>query len=77
MSHYCGIDLHSIRPLQVQVGYENHHRGGTPGRYSVPGRVDITAKEDLNRFLNTWLKNCLDQGHHFSGVPNEDAVHHG
>jgi uncharacterized protein YqiB (DUF1249 family) len=45
--------------------------------YPEPGKVDLAAKQDLNRFLNTWLKNCLDQGHHFSGIPHEDAVHQG
>ncbi len=33
--------------------------------YPAPGKVYPKLKKELNWFLNTWLKNCLDQGHSF------------
>lgn len=33
--------------------------------YPEPGKVDPSAKTDLNRFLDTWLRNALAQGHSF------------
>jgi uncharacterized protein YqiB (DUF1249 family) len=34
--------------------------------YPEPGKVNLTAKRELNSFLAKWLKNCLDQGHSFA-----------
>ena len=33
--------------------------------YPEPGKVAPRLKKELNSFLNTWLKNCLNQGHSF------------
>lgn len=33
--------------------------------YPEPGKVNPRAKKDLNAFLDTWLRNALDQGHRF------------
>jgi len=34
--------------------------------YPEPGKVNPKLKRQLNSFLNTWLKNAIDQGHHFT-----------
>jgi len=37
--------------------------------YPEPGKVAPRLKKELNSFLNTWLKNCLNQGHSFKAMP--------
>ena len=34
--------------------------------YPEPGKVYPKLKRELNKFLNQWLKNCIDQGHTFN-----------
>jgi len=34
--------------------------------YPEPGKVYPKLKRELNKFLNQWLKNCIDQGHTFT-----------
>ena len=34
--------------------------------YPEPGKVCPRIKRELNKFLNQWLKNCIDQGHTFN-----------
>ena len=34
--------------------------------YPEPGMVNPRAKKELNSFLNTWLRNCINQDHHFT-----------
>ena len=36
--------------------------------YPAPGKVAPTLQRELNGFLNTWLRNCLAQGHRFTGA---------
>lgn len=36
--------------------------------YPAPGKVAPKLKRELNSFLNTWLRNCLAQGHRFTGA---------
>ena len=31
--------------------------------YPLPDTVDLKAKQELNTFLNQWLRNLLQQGH--------------
>ena len=33
--------------------------------YPKPNYVNLKLKNDLNRFLNMWLSNCINQGHSF------------
>ena len=33
--------------------------------YPAPGKVIPALKKDLNSFLATWLRNCVQQGHSF------------
>ena len=42
--------------------------------YPAPGTYYPKAKKDLNAFLATWLKNCLDQGHSFKTKEAQNAV---
>lgn len=35
--------------------------------YPEPGKFDPRLKVQLNRFLHTWLTNCIEQGHGFQG----------
>lgn len=34
--------------------------------YPAPGKVRPQLKKDLNNFLSTWLRNCIQQGHRFT-----------
>jgi uncharacterized protein YqiB (DUF1249 family) len=36
--------------------------------YPEPDKVNVRLKPQLNSFLSSWLKNCLDQEHHFESV---------
>lgn len=36
--------------------------------YPSPGKVNPRAKKSLNAFLATWLRNCEQQGHTFTGA---------
>ena len=36
--------------------------------YPAPGKVAPVLKRELNSFLNTWLGNCIQQGHRFTGA---------
>jgi len=34
--------------------------------YPAPGKVNPRLKKELNSFLSTWLRNCIQQGHRFT-----------
>jgi len=36
--------------------------------YPAPGKVAPKLQRELNSFLNTWLGNCIKQGHGFTGA---------
>lgn len=39
--------------------------------YPTPDITDVTAKTDLNQFLNTWLNKIKQQGYTIEGLKNE------
>lgn len=36
--------------------------------YPAPGKVVPELKRELNDFLDLWLRNCINQGHRFTGA---------
>lgn len=51
-------EMHSVEALTYQLD----SMGTYQEVYPEPGKVNPRAKKELNAFLETWLKNLIDQG---------------
>lgn len=52
---YPAMEMAEALTYQDQYSYQEV--------YPEPGMVNMALKKQLNQFLHTWLRNCLQQGH--------------
>jgi hypothetical protein len=56
------IRIYSEYKTIEALSFQNDYIGIYQRVYREPNRVNIRLKEELNQFLNTWLKNLNNQG---------------